>query len=195
MALPVIPNVFRVTWNFASYQGVTPRCVQHFLTATADGADLGVAIWEACEDSMFFFMHQNFEPQSLSIIRLDGTSATVEVPRSSHSDAEMCATTGEIIPAAAAVISWRSLVRGPKGRGRTYVGPVSESAIQNGKLIGDGITLLPLAWTTFMDNLTANTPNIELTIASYRHEESYLVSSFSMSNTLATQRRRQDQLR
>lgn len=195
MALPVIDDTFRVTWEFASYQGVTPRVIQHYRTSTSDGEELGVALWEEAVDSLFFPMHESFEPEQLSIIRLDGSSATVVVPKSSHSTAQLCATTGEIIPSAAAVMSWRSLIRGPKGRGRSYIGPVSESACENGFLIGDATTLMPLAWGTFFTALGARDPSIGPVIASYVHSEAYLIQNANLNLVLGTQRRRQDQLR
>lgn len=195
MALPVIDDVFRVTWNFQSYDGITPRIVQHYRTSTANGQDVGLALWDAVVDNLFLPMHESFEPTSLSLIRLDGTSATVVVPRPVDVTANLCAGDGQIIPASAAVMSWRSLVRGPKGRGRSYIGPVTEGANENGMLVGDSLTELPAAWGSFYVALGEQDPSIGPVVASYVHEEAYLIQGASLSEVLGTQRRRQNQLR
>ncbi len=193
--LPVIENCFRVTWNFASYAGVTPRIVQHFRTTTADGEQLGSLIWAAIRDGMFLPMHAEYEPQSLSIIRLDGTSATIIANRPSGDGIEMCQGGGEVSPASACVMSWRSLIRGPKGRGRSYIGPLCEPNMANGHLVGDALTDMPAAWEDFLVTLGASDPSVGFVIASYKHAEAYLVQNGSLGEILATQRRRQNQLR
>lgn len=193
--LPVIDDVTRVTWNFESYQGVTPRVVQHFRTTTANMVDLGEAIWAAAADGIFGPMHESFEPLSISLLPLDGVQATTVVENPFPSDSNLCTASGEILPAVAALMSWRTLVRGPKARGRSYIGPICEQTCSDGVLDDPWRSNLTAAWTSTLSALAGGTPAVAFVVASYVHEESYLVTSGTAERPLATQRRRQDQLR
>lgn len=193
--LPVIENTVRVTWNFATYAGVTPRIVQHFRTATSNMPDLGATIWDAAEDNIFSPMHSSFEPQSISLLPLDGVQATTVVANPYPSDSHLCNSSGQIIPAAAALMSWRTLVRGPKARGRSYIGPVCEQAVEDGNLIEPWRSDMEDAWAAMFTTLAGADPAVAFVVASYVHEESYIVASGLAESPLATQRRRQGQLR
>lgn len=195
MALPVIANTVRVTWEFKSYLGVTPRIVQHYRTATANMSDLGAAIWNNAADGIFGPMHESFEPEALALLPLNGTSATTIVANPFPSDSNLCNGTGQIMPAVAALMTWRTLLRGPRGRGRSYIGPVVESAVSDGVLDEPWLSDLEDAWTATLGALSGEDPSISLCVASYVHEESTVVASGRSVRTLATQRRRQDQLR
>jgi len=195
MALPVIENCTRVTWNFATYLGVTPRVVQHFLTATSDMQELGDNIWSNVADGIFGPMHQNFEPTSIALLPLDGTSATTIVDNPAPSDSNLCNADGQMLPAVAALMSWRTLVRGPKARGRSYIGPICEQTTSDGVLDDPWRSDLQSAWNDTLLALGGVTPSIALCVASYVHEEAYLVQSASAERPVATQRRRQQQLR
>lgn len=195
MALPVIPNVMRVTYNFESYLGVTPRIIHHFLTATADEVEFGENLWAALPDGLFGPMHSSFEPYSLSVIALDGVQATAIVPRPTTDPPELCNANGEILPAVCALVSLRSGIRGPRGRGRSYVGPICENTCSDGVLDGLWINDTQAAWDALPGALGAMDPAAGLAVASYVHEEANLVQSIIVERPLATQRRRQDQLR
>jgi hypothetical protein len=195
MPLPVIDNCFRVTWNFQQYLGVRPAIVQHFLTATADVVDLGEAIWGNTVDGIFGPMHTSFEPQSITIIPLDGTSASTEVARPAGVDTELCNGSGEILPAVAALFSLRTNTRGPQGRGRSYIGPICESTCSDGVLDGGWIVDTQNAWNTWLGLLASSDPSIGICVASYAHDVAHLATSGLCRRVLATQRRRQDQLR
>lgn len=193
MALPVIENCFRVTWNFATYEGVTPRVVQHYLWASADEGELGGNLWDNCVAGMFLPMHENFEPQSLDVLALDGVGATNVVGRPTGVP-DLCNGGDNIVPAVAAVLSLRTEVRGPKARGRSYIGPVCEPNITNGVIVGDALNL-PEIWSDFNGLLGEVDPAIGMCVASYTHEEAYPVRSFSLDPVAGTQRRRADQKR
>lgn len=195
MALPVIPNCYRVTWNFASYAGVTPRIVQHYLWASGDAEEFGETFWDTMNGGLWSPMHSNFEPQSLDIIKLDGVSATVNVPRAGFFLGDTCEGSGEISPASAAILKIGTNIRGPRGRGRSFVGPLCESTMSDGVLDDTWLDGMYGAWQTFLPNLSLLDPVIVLAVASYKHEEAQPVQSLSVEKVLGTQRRRQQQLR
>lgn len=192
--LPIIDDTTRVCINFATVAGVTPRCIHHVRAATADVEQIADDLWLTFVDGMFGPMLSAHEPQSISLTRLDGTSATFVSPRPEGS-LTMCLGTGQMMPSVAAVVSLRTLIRGPKARGRQYVGPIVEQAQENGVMDGATRVNLQNAWVQYANDLTELDPAMALCVASYTHAESYLVNSISVDTLTGNQRRRLDQLR
>lgn len=190
--LPTIPDVFRVTWNFATSGGVSPAIVHHFGAASGTDAEIGEAIWASTVDGVFYPMHQNYEPPSLTVLRLDGLSAGVVVANPNLSDSNLCQATGDLLPAVSAVMSFATGIRGPRGRGRSYIGPITEQNSDQGYLAESAGTALVDAWNDWLGALGAGSPSIELGVASYVHETWRPVSSLRVRGKLGTQRRRQD---
>jgi len=193
MALPVIDGVYRVTWNFQTSRGVTPRIVQHFLCPSNTVDYIGAAIVGATEDNMFNPMPQSFEPLTIDILPLDGVTPTRQF--NLDSPGNLCQGAEEMSPASAAIISLRTDQRGPQGRGRSYVGPVAEASMENGQLDVDDAAAMQTAWSAFLTELAGLDPEVLMVVASYTHEEAYPVQDLNFEATLGTQRRRQDQLR
>lgn len=194
MALPVIANTFRVTVDFNTVSGLTPRCVHHVQTATADVEEVGDIWWEAAPDGLYGPMLGAHEPTSISIIPLDGIGATAIVPRPGGAST-LCLGTGQSMPQVAAVVSLRSNVRGPRGRGRQYVGPLVEQAQDQGVMDASTRGNLRDAWNDFQVALLASDPAATLVVASYVHAEANDVMHIDVDTLTGTQRRRQDQLR
>ena len=195
MALPVIANTARVTWNFATSGGITPRIVQHFRSTTGDEVELGELIWAAVDGGIFAPMHQNYEPESLTVLWLDGASAGVTVPNPDIGTPQLCEGTGDLLPSSAAVLSFYTGTRGPSGRGRSYIGPIVEGQADQGYLPTGTRTAMNTSWTTFMTALATGSPAVTLVVASYADEVARTVTSGFVREVLGTQRRRQDQLR
>lgn len=192
--LPVIPDVFRVTFNWAANVGITPVNVIHVETASTDVQDIGTAILDAFDGLNCFYCCSTSQiVESLSILPLDGTTATINVP--TDGQAIQGAHTGEIAPAVAGLVSFRTGVRGARGRGRMYIGPCAEAGIENGRLDPDTQAPMQADWITAVANLLTGTPVVRLGVASYTHEDWNQVISTTVESLVATQRRRQDQLR
>lgn len=194
MPLPVIANTFRVTVDFQALSGIKPACVHHVQTATADVEQIGVNWWEAATEGLYGPMLGGHEPTSISIIPLNGTSATTVIPKQVGS-ATLCLGTGQSMPQVAAVVSLRSTQRGPRGRGRQYVGPLVEQAQDQGVMENTTRVNLENAWKDFQTNLGEVDPAMTLVVASYVHANAFDVMSISVDTITGTQRRRQDQLR
>lgn len=192
--LPVISNVKRITVNFTPYGGVTPRCVFHLRGDMADEEELGLAIWDSATEHLYGPMHDGFEPGSLDILPLDGSSATFVSDRPVGDTTSWCSSSGDTLPSTAAIVSFRTGIRGPKGRGRQYVGPTTETSCANGILNETVRTNLIASWAGFNNNLLALPDSMQIVVASYVHAEAYAVTSIGVPQTVGTQRRRQRQL-
>ena len=192
--LPVIGGQFRIAMGFSSYGGITPTCVFHIGTATATVADIGIQLWDSFTEGQYGPMHEGFEPGYIEILPLDGTSATFVSPRPGGVTTSLCLSTGQILPAVSALLSLRTLVRGAQGRGRQYIGPVTETSMTDGNIEATVRGNLEDAWGDFIGNMGAQPSPMGLFVTSYVHEEAHLVNSYTVRQQAATQRRRQDQL-
>lgn len=192
--LPTIGNCVRVTLNWSDVQGVTPRNVLHLITASVDGEEIGAALDEVFTEypDAFQTISTSALLQSYSILPLDGSSATQEV-QSVGTDI-VGGASGETIPAAAAVISFRTNQRGPRGRGRLYLGPMGEGALANGIVVESYRNSAVSSWQAIAADLPASPIAASLGVASYVHAEVGGVSSISMRAPAGTVRRRQNQL-
>ena len=192
--LPIISNVYRIAVDFQPLSGIQPVCVHHVRTTTADVAEIGAAWWAAAPDGLYGPMLAGHEPQSISIIPLDGATATRVVARPGGAN-DLCLGTGQSMPQVAALVSMRTVVRGPRGRGRQYVGPLVEQAQDQGVMESTTRANLETAWVNFLSELALGDPPLTLGVASYTHEEFQPLESITVDTITATQRRRQDQLR
>jgi len=193
--LPVISNVYRITINYASANGIAPRNVFHLRSPSGDVTEIADRITDAAQDQpMMTGMSPDFTPPNFSIIPLDGSTAT-----SVHDFPEGCWSTnssgGQISPASAAIVSFRTGIRGPRGRGRVFIGPLNEDTIEDGFFIGDNLNDLPNAWIEFATALATGDPAMVLGVASYVHEDFEALTTINTPQLLGTMRRRQDQLR
>jgi hypothetical protein len=152
------------------------------------------SLWLTLVDGQFGPMLSAHEPQSISLTRLDGTSATF-ISNRPEGSLTLCLGTGQMMPSVAAVVSLRTKIRGPKARGRQYVGPIVEQAQENGVMDPTTRVNLQNAWVQYANDLRELDPEIALVVASYTHAESYLVDSINVDTLTGNQRRRQGQLR
>lgn len=191
--LPVIAGCYRVTWNFQTSHGITPRIVQHFGSPSNTVDVFGASFVISTVDNMFNPMPQSFEPLTIDVLPLDGVTPTQTFDLPTGGD--LCQAGEECSPASAAIMSCQTGQRGPRGRGRSFIGPVAEAEIANGLLDSTDVDAMEDAWTEFVDNLEALSPQIFHVVASYTHEDMNPVTNRVFESVLGTQRRRQNQLR
>jgi hypothetical protein len=194
MPLPTITNVKRVAFPFSGGGQFTCVNVLNFRT-TASEADLGAAIFDALDNGGAYnpwtALDSDFSCPTLEIIALDGASATVFVNGTPiEGDG-----TGDMVPNCAQVVSFHTTQRGPRGRGRVYIGPVTEGNITNGSFTDTFANGVIAQWETFIGELAALSPSIELVVASYTHADAHQVQSVTADRVAGTQRRRLDRLR
>jgi hypothetical protein len=194
--LPTIPNIHRVTLNFNQVNGVSPRNVFHVDGGTHTVQEVGLQL-RACFTSsgagLFEIVPTAYQFSDISIIPLDGHSATYNQALSAPVTGGAGGTQGS--PATAAVLSMHTNQRGPRGRGRLYIGPCSENFIADGVMDATKRTNMVATWTNFKSALFQGTTPLVLVVASYVHSQANSVNSLSMNLICGTQRRRQDQLR
>lgn len=196
--LPTIANVYRVTFNWSAVDGVTPRNVIHLHAASSNEASLGANIDTAIAamaspSHMFHACNDAQVCADVDILKLDGTSATVNYPLATHLTGGQ--GSGQIIPQGCALVSFHTIFRGPAHRGRVYVGPIAESAQSNGVVDSTSRGLMLAAWNAFHASGLGSSPGFDLAVASYVHASWASVATIRVDSIAATQRRRINQLR
>lgn len=175
-------------WN--SYEGVAPVNVFHVATASEDVTEIGEALVAAAEAAgpMFAPMPEQYYSPTFAVLPLDGETPTALFPTDW---VDACQGDSDMIPASAYVYSFRTAQRGPRGRGRMYIGPISESTQLNGVVTGAAPGSMQTAWGEFVTAIGVET--IGLVVASYVHEDFHPVLGLTLKTVCGTQRRRQDQ--
>jgi len=194
MPLPVIPFVFRCSWDFSTFNGVTPANVFHVFSSAGTDADIGELIWASAPEGLLLPVHEGFEPTAVTVLPLDGVTAGVTVPKPPGGPT-LCQGDGQFIAEAAVVLKMATGVRGPSGRGRQFLGPIGEGTQQDGLIVGDTLTDLVPHWADFRAALAVDTTL--LVVASYTNESSapVLEGGFNVNPGVCLQRRRLLQLR
>jgi hypothetical protein len=187
---PVITDVFKVILRWSPGNSVTAINRLHF-EATGGGnvSALHTALVAHLTTNMFDVTAAARHLQSIGITPLDGTSAETEFSASGLSGNG----TGQELPQVCAVVSLRTPMRGPRGRGRVYVGPVTEDATLNGAIGPASVSTMQSAWDTFNTAMTAAA--FPLVVASYKHLDDHFVTNILVDAFSGTQRRRQGKLR
>jgi hypothetical protein len=196
MPTPTIPGLYRISILWGTLAGLTPVNVFHVFKAgsneAAIGTDVAAAILAGTSpNNMFAPMTSNIAAQSLHVTELNGTSPGID--HSLLGSGISGGSTGEYLPQVAAVASFKTAQKGARGRGRMYVGPVTESSATNGVLASSKQTEMLSAFGAFETSLAG--ASIDFVVASYAHADYNVVTSVRIDTLLGTQRRRQDQLR
>lgn len=195
--LPTIAGVVRVTVPFNAANSIAPALVFHFDTTLADEDDIGLAFstgWQTVRATAepIYPMADDFIATTLDIIKLDGSSATFTYTLPTVIQGNQG---GEYSPASCAVVSMHTAQRGPRGRGRKYVGPIVEGKMTDGSLNVDAVGEMQDAWDLLLGQWNSPAGDLRLGIASYVHSDFHPVTSARVDGVLGTQRRRQDRLR
>lgn len=192
--LPTIPNCVRIAINWSQSAGVRPVNVFHIVTASTDEAEIAEAIGDAfiaAGANVFACVQDGFTIDTYTITLLDGSSAGQVVNEARTIGGQ---ASGDPIPAVAGVLSFHTAQRGPRGRGRMYLGPIGEGIQAGGILSGSVGINCAAAWQDVDTELGTSSINGGLVVASYVHAEAGAVTSISMRPQVGTQRRRQNQL-
>jgi len=197
MPLPVIADVYRLELNWVNLTGgPSVANVLHLKsTAAADAADVAAA-FDAANSGLtgdpWDAMSDNYTMPVLGVIKLDGTSATVE---HTMSHIPQGGATGDKIMQACAVMSIRTHQRGPRGRGRQYIGPIGEDKQHDGSIETASKTAMRTGWLEIFTALETGSPSCLPGVASYTHADFNELSQFFIDDKCGTQRRRMDAVR
>lgn len=190
--LPTIANVIRVGLRWNPHDGVQPYNVMHVATNTTDLEQLALDLGDSWQDAgagVFVRTCSGFTMTTVDLTPLDGVTATQQWPLGHTLSG---GTDGESIPATCAVLSLKTNQRGPRGRGRLYLGPLAEGAQSNGLV--NGPDTVSAAWRAFNTALAATDSAASMVVASYTHADAGAVTSMHIDAACGTQRRRQRQL-
>jgi len=190
--LPVIANVFRVSleWTHATLGHAAN--VLHFLGTPGTASGLWTALDANVTAAMWEPVPNGADITEVKITPLDGVTATA-----THSPGEAArwggGATAPGVPATCALVRLATPLRGASHRGRVYVPWVTEGTQTEGTLNEATRATMAGAWATFRTDM--DTDGYTLQVASYLLEDSATVTSLSVDDKLATQRRRQSRLR
>lgn len=187
MPLPTISGIMRVSLNWQTAHGIAPVNVLHFGAVSGDETDLRDAFEAAWDDGMIGDVQQDWTITTITVTKLDGSSAGVILPTAAHGSL----SGGDFINQACAVVSLYTGQRGSRGRGRVYLGPIAESVLVGGRL--NSRATISGSWEAFRVAMAA--ADFPLVVASYVHADAHPVSHINCSVVAGTQRRRNDQIR
>jgi hypothetical protein len=188
--LPTIADTFRVVWKWTCSGSIAVNVV-HFRKTSSTSAALYTSIDAAITQAMWACIVPSARLSQMLITPLDGHTATSAFTTvGTKYDG---GSTGEMVPAAAGLVSLRTADRGPRARGRIYLPFQSETNMANGLLTGASLTTAASAWNTFFTAMAAGSS--PMCVASYKWSTAPTVFSLQYETPLATQRRRQSRLR
>jgi hypothetical protein len=189
--VPTIAGVYRIVLLWLPQGGISPRNVFHIHTATTDVDEIADNLSAAFNDHQFDPKASDNNFLQIEITPLDGhTAGTIHT----MGHTTQGTGTGGLMPSTAAVLSIRSAQKGAQGRGRQYIGPVTEDKAQAGILDPTSQGLVTDGWVDFAASIDLSM-GAQLGVASYTHAAFYPETSLSCDRLVGTQRRRQDQLR
>jgi len=191
MPLPVIDNVWRITLPFQGLSGINPVNVFHVICDTDDATVVGGFIDDAKADMVsagfnpWSLMPSTFFTDFLELIKLDGTSPTQSYALTNRFGGQ---SSGDIVPEACGVMSFHTGQRGPRGRGRMYIGPCKENRIADGQVDSAWVTEATGGFNAFVLSLGLN--DCAMAVASYVHRDAHAITSVRADVAMGTQRRR-----
>jgi F0F1-type ATP synthase membrane subunit c/vacuolar-type H+-ATPase subunit K len=190
MPLPVIADVYRITliWTNGSTSAAN---VLHIRRSASNASAVATLVDGSAQALQWDPVQSTAVVTQLRVTPLDGTGATYVMTTSGAKWTGR--TAGEAVPAQAAIISFRTALRGPRNRGRIYLPWTGEASQSNGQIAAASITNMNTGWTAFLAALAAG--GGALVIASYVGAVANNVTSYLVETQSATQRRRQSRQR
>lgn len=192
--LPTIGNVVRCDLQWRAVAGVPSHSTFHILTSSTDLEQIALDIGSAFDDGdqcWDFHYTMSASINDILLTPLDGVTAGQQLPLGTTLNGQGA---GGVLPAAAAVLSFRTNQRGPRGRGRIYIGPLGENDVEDGLVSSTIRNGTVTAWQDFNTSLAASSTAGSLCVASYTHATASGVTSIGMRLPMGTVRHRQDQL-
>lgn len=179
MGVPLPFNVFHVRCSTSGDLGDIAGAIGDALGGTT-GGDMF-----ACVGSTYHF-------SSVQVTPLDGSTAAQDEPTGILVGGS---GTGDLIPNQAGVVSFKTVQRGSRGRGRMYCGPVTEGQWNGGQMASATQTAMLSGWGAFITDLQSGSPAMQMVVASYVHADAHDVTSHRIDTLAGSMRRRLDQLR
>jgi hypothetical protein len=191
MPLPVIAGVTRCAVKWHNTTGdIDAINVMHFYAAPGDEADLLASLDANAQPHQFEGMSSATSVIEVVMTPLDGSSSSATGTLENWVGSSGA---GDIVPAQCIVVSAHTALRGRSNSGRTYLPFPVESITDAGTIDIANANEIAAAWNDFGAAMV--TDGHDPVVASYKNEDAHVITRYSVSYVLGTQRRRQDQLR
>jgi hypothetical protein len=184
--LPVIADVFRVSFEWESVYPDSPINVVNISCPTGDEADVAAGVEAAFQPSQFDFISSAYSLSSLFVTKLDGVSAGQRFPLTPVTGG----ASGEIVSEQTAVVSLGTTQRGPRGRGRIYLGPTTEAMVAHGVMTSMVAASIASIWQDWANAMIAGSPSQAIGVASYLHADWNQATTITCKVNVGTQVRR-----
>jgi hypothetical protein len=175
--LPVIDECFRVTLRWGGGLNPDVHNVFHVSSPTATPADVATALDGAWHNGQFGIVSNNYSVQTYLILPLDGSSTTHEfTPDPGNTEGLDGQASGEIIFNIALCLGFLTGQRGPRGRGRLFLGPITEGNIAGPSFHLVDFAALAGAWDAWSADM--NTAGVVPGVASYAHHDFHAATAY-----------------
>lgn len=190
MPLPVIGDVFRVAMIYQAHAGLTAVNVMNVRAPALADVDISASFDTNWTLGQLVLCGSSLNMVRLETIKLDGVSPTHIFGVPSEASGSGGADT---IPASAAIVSIRTGVRGPRGRGRLFLPFVAEGTQADGTLNESNRATCAAAWSDFFIALAAD--GITPGVASYKHSTFEPWTTVNVDPVVGTVRARLERIR
>lgn len=190
MPLPIIANVAQARLIWTSDSAPRPAVNDLYFKDVVGGASIN-SLWTLLDASVTAGMWDlvggtNTKVSSVRLTPLDGiTAGTVKTPAGAK---WASGSSADPILQGAAVVTFASTIRGPRGRGRIFLPFIAESGQTAGVLSSGSVTTMQAAWTAFINAMGAG--SWPQHVVSAVHTDSHVVGAVTVRSFLKTQRRR-----
>jgi hypothetical protein len=200
--LPVIPDVIRTGFKFASAQGTSVN-VLHWRVATPPSFGalaLNFSAKAAASASTtpvrnpFAALSEFMVLSGIDVIDLSSTTSGTETQAMDEPNLSGTSN-GDEIPASAVIVTISTGLRGPRHRGRVFIGPTCENSSAGGFYVDRAA--LQTNWDAWAQRMAEDDPlgAYVLGVASYAHSDFSDFSLLTVRSAFGTIRRRQDRRR
>jgi hypothetical protein len=188
MPLPVIADVFRVTWDWSTFGGALNAVnVMHFSAPGKTAAQVLDALDAHQVGGLFDPVSGDANVHTISAQPLDGASGITARPPATP--AHWIGGVGvSPVPQVAAIIKLGTGLSGRSNHGRIFLPYVDEGGMLDGIITPAFVTSATGAWVTFLNAMAA--AGVALGVASYKHSNWHQVLAVVMESHVGTQRRR-----
>lgn len=189
--LPVITDMFRVTLDWGTWNGIKPRNVIYIQCASGLATDIPGALNAAWHSAMWGPLPSGMQMSQVEILALDGSSSSTTAAVTTQSG-QSGGSAGA--PGQAVIVSFQTGLRGPANRGRVFLGPASDTIVTDGLYTGS-LSSLNSAWAAFQTALQAHTPVCAHHVVSIKNGTHHVVTNYRAQQVAGGQLRRLKQLR
>lgn len=181
--------IYRMTLNITNTSAPTTHNVLHWSGSGSEdvlSADFDDALGElAAASHLLWPCPDDSTMNSISTLDVGSTEASFDYNLTND---QTGGASGDPIWQAAGIVSIKTNTRGPRGRGRIYLGPCAEDANDSGNLDPTGMGVCQTAWNDLRASMALD--GWSLGVYSRTYSTFAAATSVTVRDYIATQRRR-----